>query len=153
MTQVVTSPQVAGVGQFGQGFKILSWIAARTSDKAVFAVVIIPRRNPSFSDNDLQTIYASRCQSVGHGAQIGDTGRSHFSVGPSGLDFPLASVVGEGSAAAVEPINNVLISLDLLIVAAGHQSFRVFSSYARHIEIGKAARQQVIIERVGADMT
>ena len=62
-------------------------------------------------------------------------------------------MVGEGSATAVEPVDDILIGFDLLVVTTCHQALRIFGSHARHIEIGKAAGQQVVIEGVGADMT
>ena len=57
-------------------------------------------------------------------------------------------MICKGLATAIEPIDHILVSFDLLVISIGHQPLRIFCSNSRYVKIGVSAWQQVVIEGV-----
>ena len=153
VAEIVSSPKSAGVGQFSKRIKIFTWIAPRTCHEAIFAVVVVPRRNTSFCNDDFKTINTSGCKTVRHSSKVRDPGGCDFSIRPIGFDLTFACVICKGTATAIEPVDNVLVGFDLLVISIGHQALRIFCPHSRYVEISVAAWKEVVVEGIaGIDM-
>ena len=151
--QIVSTQKVARVSQFGKGIKVFTWIASRTCDEAVFAVVVVPRRDPSLCNDDFKTVHTCGRKAVRHGSKVRDPGGCDLSIRPISFDLTFACMICKGPATAIEPIDDILVGFDLLVISIGHQPLRIFCPHSRYIEISVAAWKQVVIEGIaGVDM-
>ena len=63
-------------------------------------------------------------------------------------------MICKGPATAIEPIDDILVGFDLLVISISHQPLWIFCPHSRDVKIGVATWKQVVIEGIaGIDMS
>ncbi len=67
------------------------------------------------------------------------------SLDQSAVTWRLVCVICKGPATAIEPVDNVLVGFDLLVISIGHRLANSLQSHSRYVEI-YAAWKEVVVE-------